>query len=209
MDDDGQECLVRFYPDSLDSPPWPGANLDGSAEAAHQRTNLRRFQKMGHTRFNPVTYRSAAVAPARDVLTMRPFIDGHELMPPEWAEWAELDLDEDEDHPLSELFDEDDDFQAELDYPRNIRDAFPCPPVDVPVMLGYPIISEEAMEFWMDSVHYPETPVGLREPEGQPPPAADRAARTARLVDRLLRHRGDPEESRVDANPSPHLPRKL
>ena len=152
------DCLVRFYPDSLDSPPWPGANLDRSAEAAHQRTTLRRFQKMKHTRFNPVTYRSAAVAPARDVLTMRPFIEGDELMPPEWAEWAELDFPQD--HPLSELYDDDDDFQAEYEYPGNIRDAFPCPPVDVPVMLGYPIISEEAIDFWTQDVHFPDTPVG-------------------------------------------------
>ena len=153
-----QMCLVRFYPDSLDSPPWPGANLDRSAEAAHQRTTLRRFQNMKHTRFNPVTYRSAAVAPARDVLTMRPFIEGDELMPPEWAEWAELDFPQD--HPLSELYDDDDDFQAECEYPGNIRDAFPCPPVDVPVMLGYPIISEEAIDFWTQDVHFPDTPVG-------------------------------------------------
>ena len=152
------DCLVRFYPDSLDSPPWPGANLDRSAEAAHQRTTLRRFQKMKHTRFNPVTYRSAAVAPARDVLTMRPFIEGDELMPPEWAEWAELDFPQD--HPLSELYDDDDDFQAECEYPGNIRDAFPCPPVDVPVMLGYPIISEEAVNFWTEVVGFPDTPVG-------------------------------------------------
>ena len=115
---------------------------------------------MKYTRFNAVTYRSASVAPARDVLTMRPFINGFELMPPEWTEWQELDLDEDEDHPLSELFDEDDDFHAECEYPRNIRDAFPCPPVDVPVMLGYPIISEEASDFWTEDVHFPDTPVG-------------------------------------------------
>ena len=152
------DCLVRFYPDSLDSPPWPGANLDRSAEAAHQRTTLRRFQKMKHTRFNPVTYRSAAVAPARDVLTMRPFIEGDELMPPEWAEWAELDFPQD--HPLSELYDENNDLEAECEYVGNIRDAFPCPPVDVPVMLGYPIISEEAVNFWTEVVGFPDTPVG-------------------------------------------------
>ena len=152
------DCLVRFYPDSLDSPPWPGANLDRSAEAAHQRTTLRRFQKMKHTRFNPVTYRSAVVAPARDVLTMRPFIEGDELMPPEWAEWAELDFPQD--HPLSELYDENNDLEAECEYVGNIRDAFPCPPVDVPVMLGYPIISEEAVNFWTEVVGFPDTPVG-------------------------------------------------
>lgn len=141
-------CIVMFYPDTSDGPTWPGANPDGSAEAAHQRTNLRKFQKMGQTRFNPVMYRSAAVAPARDVLTMRPHIEGIELMPPEWAEWAELGFPDD--HPLSELFDESDDIEAECEYVQNIRDAFPCPPVDVPVMLGYPIVSEEAYDFWTD-----------------------------------------------------------
>ena len=79
-------------------------------------------------------------------------------MPPEWAEWAELDFPQD--HPLSELYDDDDDFHAECEYPGNIRDAFPCPPVDVPVMLGYPIISEEAIDFWTQDVHFPDTPVG-------------------------------------------------
>ena len=156
MDEDDASCIVRFFPDTSDSQTWPGANLDGSAEAAHQRTKLRSFQKMGHTRFNPVTYRSAAVAPARDVLTMRPHIEGDELMPPEWAEWAELDFPHD--HPLSEIFEETADFQAEYEYAQNIRDAFPCPPVDVPVMLGYPIVSEEAFEFWtVDNIG--ETPV--------------------------------------------------
>lgn len=160
MDEDGQECLVRFYPDLSDSPPWPGANPDGSAEAAHQRTNLRSFQKMGHTRFNPVMYRSAAIAPARDVLTMRPHIDGFELLPPEWAEWQELDFPQD--HPLSELFDDEcDDMNAEFEYAQSIRDAFPCPPVDVPVMLGYPIVSEEAFEFWTEFEPVGETTVGL------------------------------------------------
>ena len=149
-------CLVRFYPDTSDGPTWPGANPDGSA--LNQRTNLRRFQKMGQARFNPVMYRSAAVAPARDVLTMRPFIEGNELMPPEWAEWMNLDFPDD--HPLSELFDGDSaDMDAEYEYVQNIRDAFPCPPVDVPVMLGYPIVSEEACDFWTEDEYIGETPM--------------------------------------------------
>ena len=60
-----------------------------SAEAAHQRTTLRRFQKK-HTRFNPVTYRSA-VAPARDAhdASVHRRRRAHA---PRWAEWAELDF---------------------------------------------------------------------------------------------------------------------
>ena len=81
-------------------------------------------------------------------------------MPPEWAEWQELDFPQD--HPLSELFDDEcDDMNAEFEYAQSIRDAFPCPPVDVPVMLGYPIVSEEAFEFWTEFEPVGETTVGL------------------------------------------------
>ena len=139
---------------------WPGAPVDSASKAAYDRTVLKRFQNHGHTRVNPVTYYSTALAPARDALTMRPWIDGSELLPPEWTDWQETDFSPE--HPMAELFrSENDDVEAEYEYVNNIRDLFPCPPADTPMMLGYPVVSEEAIDYWSEihGVHF-DSPVG-------------------------------------------------
>jgi len=159
-DDEGlADGLVRYY-SLVDRPPWPGAPVDSASKAAYDRTVLKRFQNHGHTRVNPVTYYSTALAPARDALTMRPWIDGSELLPPEWTDWQETDFSPE--HPMAELFrSENDDVEAEYEYVNNIRDLFPCPPADTPMMLGYPVVSEEAIDYWSEihGVHF-DSPVG-------------------------------------------------
>ena len=158
-DDEGlADGLVRYY-SLVDRPPWPGAPVDSASKAAYDRTVLKRFQKDGHTRVNPVTYYSTALAPARDALTMRPFIDGSELMPPEFTEW--MDAEFSPEHPMAELFTEDDEVEAEDEYVNNIRKLFPCPPADTPMMLGYPVVSEEAVDTWSEMFGWlPDSPVG-------------------------------------------------
>ena len=84
---------------------WPGAPVDSASKAAYDRTVLKRFQKDGHTRVNPVTYYSTALAPARDALTMRPWIDGSELMPPEYGRNG-MEAEFSPEHPMAELFTE-------------------------------------------------------------------------------------------------------
>jgi len=159
-DDEGlADGLVRYY-SLVDRPPWPGAPVDSASKATYDRTVLKRFQNHGHTRVNPVTYYSTALAPARDALTMRPWIDGSELLPPEWTDWQETDFSPE--HPMAELFrSENDDVEAEYEYVNNIRDLFPCPPADTPMMLGYPVVSEEAIDYWSEihGVHF-DSPVG-------------------------------------------------
>ena len=161
-DEDEAVCLVRYYsilPHEGIRPHWPGAPVDSASKAAYDRTVLKRFQNHGHTRVNPVTYYSTALAPARDALTMRPWIEGSELLPPEWSDWQETDFSPE--HPMAERFDENDDVEAEYEYVNNIGKLFPCPPADTPMMLGYPVVSEEAVDAWSEihGFHF-DSPVG-------------------------------------------------
>jgi hypothetical protein len=62
---------------------------------------------------------------------------------------------------MAELFDENDDAEAEYEYVNNIRKLFPCPPADTPMMLGYPVVSQEAVDYWSEihGFHF-DSPVG-------------------------------------------------
>ena len=151
---------VTYYSPAADAPPWPAPLPHGAVDPADRELLSDTF---GNMRSAFETYRSSALAPALDALTLPPFAK-HQLMSDAWQRWVYGEvLSEDSEH---DDWGEDDLWDAESEFIAGAREL--GPPCCMPMMLGHCVVPEAAVESWLEFVgDTDDSPVGEKIGAGQ------------------------------------------